>query len=229
MDWINDFQLFMFDFDGLLVNTEEIHYLAYKRMCEGRGVTLDWDFNTYCSVAHYSADGLRDQIYAQYPQLYAEEPSWTVLYAEKKQAIIDLFNEGAVHPMPGVVELLTALQEASIPRCVVTHSADEIVSIIRRKNPILNTIPHWITREHYTNPKPNPECYIKAIDMLAKPEDRVVGFEDSPRGMRALMGSRAKPVIICESNYPEIPDFVEKGALHFPTLDSIISLEFIKN
>ena len=34
MDWIKKYQLFLFDFDGLLVNTEEMHFLAYKQMCE---------------------------------------------------------------------------------------------------------------------------------------------------------------------------------------------------
>ena len=167
MRWIHDFQLFMFDFDGLLVNTEEIHYLAYKRMCAARGVKLAWDFNYYCRIAHYSAEGLREQIYAQYPQLQAAEPCWEVLYAEKKQAIIDLLNEGAIHVMPGVEALLKALEQAQIPRCVVTHSSDELIAIARRKNPILNSIPVWFTRENYTHPKPHPESYLMAINALA--------------------------------------------------------------
>src|ERR1700722_13196293 len=102
MRWIHNFNLFLFDFDGLLVNTEEIHYMAYKRMFAGRGLSLTWDFNYYCTLAHYSAEGLRDQVYAQFPVLKEIEPSWPVLYAEKKQAIIDLLNEGKVNLMPGV-------------------------------------------------------------------------------------------------------------------------------
>lgn len=221
MQWIHEFQLFLFDFDGLLVNTEEIHYMAYKRMCAQRGVDLTWDFDYYCRVAHYSAEGLREQLYAQYPQLKAIESSWDVLYAEKKRAVIELLNEGAIHPMPGVEKLLTALEKASIPRCVVTHSADELVSIARRKNPILNSIPVWLTREHYSHPKPHPECYLKAIEKLAKPHDRIIGFEDTPRGLKALMQTRAKAVLICQAHYPEIPSFVQSGVLHFPTFSDI--------
>lgn len=221
MHWIKQFTLFLFDFDGLLVNTEEIHYLAYKRMCAARGVALKWDFNQYCQVAHYSAEGIRDQMYAQYPDLLAQEPSWDVLYAEKKRAIVDLLNEGAVHPMPGVERLLRALENASIPRCVVTHSPNELISIIRRKNPIFDTIPHWFTREHYSHPKPHPECYLKAIDILAKPKDKIVGFEDTPRGLKALLPTRAKPVLICEIPYPEIASFTASGVFHFPTFEAI--------
>ncbi|MEI8365834.1 MAG: HAD family phosphatase [Parachlamydiaceae bacterium] len=221
MLWIRQFQLFLFDFDGLLVNTEEIHYAAYKRMCAQRGVTLDLSFEAYCRMAHYTSTGMRDKLCLEYPELLAQAGSWDRLYAEKKQAVIDLFNEGAVHPMPGVVPLLTALENAAIPRCVVTHSADELVKAICRQNPIFDTIPTWITRGHYSQAKPHPECYLKAINMLAKPGDRVVGFEDSPRGLTALQGTNAHPVLICKIEYPEIPTFVAQGVSHFPSFDAI--------
>src|ERR1700690_3692185 len=113
MHWLHNYQLFLFDFDGLLVNTEEIHYMAYKRMFNGRGLELTWDFDYYCTLAHYSAEGLRDQVYEQYHELKTMEPSWAVLYSEKKQAIIDLLNEGKVHLMPGVEKILTYLNEAN--------------------------------------------------------------------------------------------------------------------
>lgn len=221
MRWIHEFQLFLFDFDGLLVNSEEIHYMAYKRMLAARGVTFGWTFDEYCQVAHYSSDGLRVRIYDEYPILREQEPSWDVLYNEKKVAIFQLLNEGAIQLMPGVEKLLTSLEDAGIKRCVVTHSPDELVAIVRRKHPILNTIPHWITREHYSKPKPDPECYLKAVEIHSRPGDKVIGFEDTPRGLRALMATQAKPVLICEAAYPEIAEFKKKGVLHFPTFSSI--------
>lgn len=221
MHWIHDFQLFLFDFDGLLVNTEEIHFQAYKRMCQGRGCNLDWDFNQYCKAAHYTAEGLKNAIYSYFPELYKKEPVWEVLYAEKKQAILDLLNEGAVHPMPGVEKLLAALHKAGIVHCVVTHSADDLVNVVRKKNPALDSIPYWFTREHYSHPKPHPECYQKAIEKLAKPGDKIIGFEDTPRGLEALLATKALPVLICQADYPEIPAFIKKGAQHFPNFESI--------
>ena len=94
---------------------------------------------------------------------------------------------------------------------------------MRKQHPILDSIPVWITRDFYTHPKPHPECYQKAIERLAGESDRIVGFEDTPRGMRALMQTRAQAVIISQIDYPEIGEFVKRGALHFPTFDSIPS------
>lgn len=224
MQWIHDYQLFLFDFDGLLVNTEEIHYLAYKRMCSMRDLDLSWDFTRYCLAAHYDQAYLRQQIFLALPKLQEMESNWEVLYAEKKQAMLELLREGAIHLMPGAEHLLKILHERKISHCVVTNSPDEQISIVREKNPILNTIPYWFTRETYTHPKPHPECYLNAIKQLGGESKNVIGFEDTPRGLRALMQTKAKPVLISRVNYPEIPEFVNEGVLHFSGLDTIVDL-----
>jgi len=85
MDWINEYQLFLFDLDGLLVNTEELHYSAYKQMLERRGFSLSWDFRRYCHTAHYYSDKIASELYELFPELYSQESSWDTLYGEKKK------------------------------------------------------------------------------------------------------------------------------------------------
>lgn len=216
---IQDYQLFLFDFDGLLVNTEEIHLQAYIRMCAKRGFDLRWDLNRFWQAGHHAAEGLRDNIYAEFPLLYSKEPKWEILYAEKKQAFVELAQEGAVHLMPGAASLLKALQKANIKRCVVTNSAKQLIDAIRQQNPLLDTIPYWITREDYSKPKPSPECYLNAIEKFALPDDKIIGFEDSHRGLNALKMTRALPVLICPEDYPGLNDVAKQGILHFSSLD----------
>ena len=69
MNWIKSFQLFLFDFDGLLVDTEYLHYEAYLEMCSRRGFLLPWNFSRYSQAAHHHPLALRDQIYAEFPGL----------------------------------------------------------------------------------------------------------------------------------------------------------------
>lgn len=221
MQWIYYYQLFLFDFDGLLVNTEQLHYQAYIKMCAQRGFKLPWSFYRYSEAAHHKATGLRDQIYLEFPALKEQEPNWDVLYEEKKAAFLHLLHEGAAQLMPGVQVLLQALQDANIKRCVVTHSASPLVSLIRQQNPILNTIPHWIMREHYTQPKPHPECYLTAIHQLAQAGDRIIGFEDSPRGLKALLETQATPVLICPPDYPYLKDTLKPSICYYPNFTSI--------
>jgi beta-phosphoglucomutase-like phosphatase (HAD superfamily) len=78
--------------------------------------------------------------------------------------------------MPGVEKLLTELHKHEIRRCVVTNSTLSQVEAVCSQLPILKTLPHWITREDYEKPKPNPEGYLKAIQMYGKKGDRIIGF-----------------------------------------------------
>jgi beta-phosphoglucomutase len=202
MDWLKIFKLFLFDFDGLLVNTEHFHFQAYIDMCERRGFHLDWDFLKYCSIAHLNNDALKEAIYAQFPQLFEKEPNWEVLRKEKNNIYLDLLRSGKVGLMPGAFDLLNLLKEKNIKRCIVTNALKEQVDIIKKTNPILNSVPYWVTREQYLKPKPDPECYLRAIELYAQKGDNIIGFEDTLRGLKALLQTSAQPVLIChEKNF----------------------------
>jgi beta-phosphoglucomutase len=219
MRWIKEFQLFLFDFDGLLVNTEEIQFEAYKKMCAQRAGLLEWDFATFCSYSH-SADNsaLKNALYQSYPQL--QEIDWSLLYAEKKKIYEELLSVSKIELMPGVERLLTALDHAAIRRCVVTNSTREQIQLISHSLPLLKTIPHWITREDYIKPKPHPEGYLRAITLYGKKGDRIVGFEDTIRGIFALAQTPAVPVMIAATP-PEIPGMFPKEILYYPSFEKI--------
>ncbi|BBI18114.1 HAD family phosphatase [Neochlamydia sp. S13] len=223
MHWIDDYQLFLFDFDGLLVNTEEIHFKAYQYMCKKYGFNLDWSFARYCQAAHYHAEGLKEEIYRELPALYEVEPNWDVLYACKREKVIELLHQD-IQLMPGVQELLEALNKANIKRCVVTHSPQALVDTVRCQLPILNTIPYWFTREFYTHPKPHPESYLTAIKQLADYQDNIIGFEDTPRGIKALLQTSAQPVLVSKAAYDNLPSNVIR-VVDFNVLNNSQKLE----
>lgn len=218
MNWIRDFQLFLFDFDGLLVDTEGLHYAAYVNMMARRGFRLEWTFGQFSEMAHLNATALKEGLYAQFPDL---EPNWDIVYAEKKQAYLELLAAGKLKLMPGVESLLKALEKENIRRCVVTNSPLEQALFIRSKMPVLNSIPKWITREDYEKPKPNPECYLRAIQLYGQPGDRIIGFEDSVRGLQALQGTSALAVLICPSHHPLLEIATEGEVIHYESLEEI--------
>lgn len=221
MKWIDHYQLFLFDFDGLLVNTEEMHYNAYKRMMQRRGVDFTWDFNRYCQSAHYTSDRFRKEVFIDFPALKEQDPTWEILYKEKQEAIQEILKENPPNLMEGVEKLLNHLHDSGIKHCVVTHSPFELIFTVRKIHPVLDRIPFWITRNDYTHPKPDPECYRLAITKYSVPHDKIIGFEDTPRGLTALLGTEATPVLVTKVPYPEIPSFIQKGVR---VVDSIESL-----
>ena len=222
-NWIDEFQLFLFDFDGLLVNTEKIHFEAYQKVCSSKGLSLSWSFSKYCSLAHTSSTGLRNQIYEEFPVLKKKMPNWEMFYMEKKQAYMELIKERSVELMPGAEMILTMLKKLQKKRCVVTNSPKEQVDYICKKQPILNTIPIWFTREDYKNPKPDPDSYLTAINRLASHGDKIIGFEDSLRGIQALLKTPAHPIIICQPNTPGLKKLLDSTTVtHYESLNKIL-------
>lgn len=225
MDWVNNYHLFLFDFDGLLVNTEELHFAAFKELCLSRGFDLDWDLKRYFKAAHLDPEGLKRETYQMFPKLYIQEPVWEVFYAEKKRFYQKLIEKGNIKLLPGVAEILKYLDKAGIRRGVVTNSSKEQVDAIRKSLPLLNTIPHWITREYYQKPKPDPEPYKMAIKMLGKLGDKVIGFEDTMRGLQALLGAGVeRPVLICSADHPQMKEGLPRGASYFNSFLEITDL-----
>jgi HAD superfamily hydrolase (TIGR01509 family) len=218
--WIEKYKLFLFDFDGLLVNTEELHFAAYAEMCRRRGFELNWTLNQFFLAAHMGEMSLQKALYEKFPELKIQEPKWEVLYAEKKRAYMDLLNAGKLTLMPGVASLLKELERKKIARCVVTNSTKEQVESIQKQLPELRSIPRWITREYYKNPKPDPECYKTAlVEHGTKPEE-AVGFEDSLRGFQALACSGAKSILIAPPSHPQMKT-LPKHVIHFSSFEEI--------
>jgi len=219
MSILQNYTFFLFDFDGLLVNTEELHYLAYKRMLKAQGCTLTWDFPTYFSIAEQSSKILQERIYQEFPSLSSF--GWDVLYKQKKEALIEVLHEKGAPLMPGAYALLESLQKLDKKRCVVTHSPRALIEVILKQNPILTTIEHWFCREDYTHAKPHPDGYLTAIKSLAQESDRCIGFEDSKRGMEALMQTAITPVFVNATNNAARQEFIRTGIFAFENLDSI--------
>ncbi|HEX2583476.1 MAG TPA: HAD family hydrolase, partial [Chlamydiales bacterium] len=149
------------------------------------------------------------------------DSDWTALYNEKKKIYFQLIEMGKVELMPGAEKLLLELERQKKRCAVVTNSSFEQVQLIRSQWKVLDAIAHWVTREEYEKPKPSAESYLRAIELYGKPEDRIIGFEDSIRGLQALKGTPALPVLICASTYPLLK-MVSGEELRF---ESLVSLE----
>ncbi len=221
MKWIHQYQLFLFDFDGLLVDTEHLHLQAYQELCRSRGFNLEWNFQQFCRIAHAKASAMRDALYELFPGLLAQEPRWEILYQEKKDAYENLLRFGNFRLMPGAEELIAALHADSIKRCVVTNSPLKQIEIIREALPILQTIPLWLTRERYQHPKPAPDGYLKAIEMIGSQGDRIIGFEDSLKGLQSLHAAGAHGVLICPADAAYVSECAKLNASHFESLSSV--------
>ena len=224
--WLHDYHLFLFDFDGLLVDSEPLHFAAYKRLCQQEGCEWVWSFERYCKAAHLNATSLKEELLQDYPKL--TKHSWEILYEKKKKNFDEILNEATVELMPGALELLTKLHEEKIAHCVVTHSSKKHIDLMRKKQPLLNTIPHWFTREDYTNPKPSPDGYLKAISTLYQ-KGKIIGFEDSIKGLESLKQTEALPVLVADKKHPLLKETAPSNEyIHLSSLEELSSISTLQ-
>ena len=208
-----------FDFDGLLVHTEHLHFQSYQKLLQNHKISFSWNFSTFTSIAHTSSKGLQEAIRAHAPELF-EKYSWDTLYKEKKEIYRQLLKESALELMPGAETVLKYVRKAKISHGVVTNSTLEEVTFIRDRLPILKRIPHWITREDYIHPKPAPDAYLEAINMLGK-GDKMLGFEDTLRGIHALKGALITPILVSPLNHLRLLK-LPKNLLHFSSFVDLL-------
>jgi HAD superfamily hydrolase (TIGR01509 family) len=209
------FDFVLLDFDGLLVHTEPLHYAAYRQACALQGMPLTWDFATFCSHAHAEQGGFFKALRCEYPGRAISEKA---LYAEKQRCYLALLEGEAVPLMPGVEELLTYLREQNLPHAVVTNSPHPLVERVRAGQPWLQQIPLWLTREEYVQAKPSPEGYLEAIRLLSCEGKRGIGFEDTLKGVEALLRAGVTALLIAPNDYSGVAAATERGALHRTSL-----------
>lgn len=222
MEILADFDFFLFDFDGLLVDTERLHYKAYKNALAFHGFSLPWSFEEYCKIAHSPDKPLEKEISLLFPNLRKIYPNWMDFYNLKKRNILSLLKTENVMLMPGAPELLSALINRKIGLGVVTNSSKDLVDIIKSKVPLLNKIENWITRENYRNPKPHGDPYLTAVSTYQLENKKVIGFEDTLFGLTSLKAISAKRVLICDKTHPQLSEKVEADILYYESLSEFL-------
>ena len=164
----------LFDFDGVVVESEPIHFKCWLELLVPLGINPTWEWFAANCVGIADTE-LFDTIAALNPsangdQVGAVYPAKTALYRETMR----------VKPpfAPGIHRLLKDLTLAGLPHGLVTSSSqEEVIPILQVGG--LNFNPR-IFRDDVTYRKPHPEPYLKAAAALGG--RRILAIEDSEHG-----------------------------------------------
>ena len=171
------FKVILWDNDGVLVDTEKFYYLANKKLLARFQVDL-------------SEDRFRDLYLAQSIGAWHlipnadSEPIDIAELKKERNAIYLKMLQTENFKIDGVEEILAALKKHYTMGIVTSSRRDHFEAIHSRTN-YLRFFDLVLTNEDYHNSKPDPEPYLKALDMLGTdPKDGLV-IEDSERGLIA--------------------------------------------
>lgn len=166
----------LFDFDGVLADTEPLHWACWNEALQTLGVSISWEA--------YSANciGISDRAFLEALGRVSIPPRpldelWPTYPLKKK-----LFAERATSGNIISNETKSLLQDLSgIPLAVVTSSATSEISAILKAEKVLDRFQATVYGDEVTNLKPHPEPYLTAMQRLGVTS--AIVLEDSGPGM----------------------------------------------
>jgi HAD superfamily hydrolase (TIGR01509 family) len=98
--------------------------------------------------------------------------------------------------MPGLIDLLHALERHKIPKGIATSSRRSFVEHVLGHFNFAPRFSPILTSEDITEGKPHPEIYLKAADRLGIPPAQMLVLEDSQNGCKAAVAAGAITVAV---------------------------------
>ena len=179
-----------FDLDGVLTDSAEYHYLAWKALADELDVPFDREANE--ALRGVPRMESLEAILARGEGDWNEDEKRAL--AAKKNANYQRMIE-QVTPrdlLPGIPELLAELRQAGIAIAIASSSRNAPTLIDRLG--IADRIDVVVDPAGLRRGKPDPEIFETAAEALGLPVEDCVGVEDAPAGIEAIVGARMPAV-----------------------------------
>ncbi len=172
---------FIFDLDGVIVDTAKYHYLAWKRLANSLGIDFTEKENE--QLKGVSRVKSLEKILA-WGNTSLSEDEFTKKMAQKNEEYLSYIDDmDTSEILPDVPKVLDYLKEIEQP--ISLGSASKNARRILKQVDLFNTFDAIVDGTNVTKAKPDPEVFLIAAQQLQmKPKDCIV-FEDSVAGVQA--------------------------------------------
>ncbi len=179
----------VFDLDGLMFNTEDLYNEVGSELLRRRG-------------KQFTAE-LRDQMMGRPSRvalqimidLHSLDATVQILQAETDEIFADILAS-RLAPMPGLRELLDALESVSIPKAIATSSRRAFTTRVLSVFGFEPRFDFILTSEDVTHGKPDPEIYQTAARRFGVSPTQIMVLEDSENGCRAAVAAGAITIAV---------------------------------
>ena len=187
----------VFDVDGTLADTEEVHRMAFNLAFGQLGLDWHWEQAEYRSLLSVTGGKERMNAYIDSLPLGASEKKRLrervpEVHAAKTQHYTDIARRGGIALRPGVLRFLEEAQNAGLRLAIAsTTTAVNIDALLQA-----TLGPRGLTMfdviacgDQVRAKKPASDIYLLALDTLGVPPERAIAIEDSPNGLRSALGA----------------------------------------
>ena len=180
---MNEIKGLVFDLDGVITDTAERHYLAWKRIADRLGIAIDREWNE--RLKGISRTESLELILSEKSGCLLETEEKEQLLKEKNTHYLELIAEiTAVDILPGIPELLEEAKIAGYRMAIA--SASKNAPLILERLGLSTFFDAVVDPESLKHNKPHPEIFERAAQALGLETHTCIGFEDSLAGIEGI-------------------------------------------
>jgi len=172
---------FIFDLDGVIVDTAKYHYFAWRKIADQLGIDFTHEHNELLKgVSRVRSLDIILEL-GKVDASQEDKNKWLIQKNEDYLTYLDDMDASEI--LPGVLPILKFLKEQN--QLIALGSASKNARPILEKTGTLTFFDAIVDGNDVTNAKPDPEVFLIAAQLLnVKPENAIV-FEDSVAGIQA--------------------------------------------
>jgi HAD superfamily hydrolase (TIGR01509 family) len=171
------FEAIVFDMDGVLVDSEPIHFATTNLVLGRRGAHLERpDYDGYLGMDETA-------FFAELAQRFGLDENPMVLAKERIGESLQRLATDALPPLPGVLELLLALSGEGRRAAVASSASRHQVQLVLERLGIGRLMGAVASKDDVERGKPAPDLYLAAADGLGVDPGRCLAIEDAPLGV----------------------------------------------
>ena len=190
----------IFDVDGTLAETEEIHRAAFNRAFAEDGLAWHWDVDLYRELLRVTGGKERIRRYLEMdvvaPAL--DDARIARLHARKNQIYGETVRSGGCSLRPGVADLVAAAHAAGLRLAIATTTSRPNVEALLAAtfaDATANLFDPIVAGEDVVAKKPAPDAYLLAVEKLGLPPETCLALEDSLNGLTAARAAGLVTVV----------------------------------
>ena len=207
----------IFDFDGLLADTEIISYRIYKTILERYGHSFSMEEYAQTYSGKTEKENIGHMMHA-----YSLPVSFDECFLSEQETEKELFEKG-VELKPGVLTLLKYLNSRRYKIAIATSSDRERAMKILKKHCLHAFFMTGVFAEDIRHCKPDPEIFLKAAEKLGENPENCLVLEDSEAGIQAACIAGMKVICVPDMKRPD-DVYLDKCIAVKDTLDEVIDI-----
>lgn len=194
----------IFDFDGVIVDTEPLHYAAFQRTLEPLGLHFTWQEYVETYIGFDDRDAFKHAFSTKGRTLCQDELN--SLIKSKAVFFTEVIGTG-VSAYPGVLDLILDLHANKFPLAICSGALRSDIDPILAMLDISDCFDVIVTADDVAASKPDPECYLLAFERLQSAhknnfsKNATIAIEDTPAG---ISSAKTAGLMVCAvtNSYP---------------------------